>query len=88
MLAPSLSTFMKMPELRGGVRSLLIPTSSPAEPWLPMRDCAAECVFGAIAVADVISEFAFLLAALFLFWTGWLRWTLAGGLGDCLGSRP
>lgn len=85
--APALATFMKMPELRGGVRFLAIPIFFAGIAVTANARLRREMRFGAIAVADVLGELAFLLVALFLLWNGWPRWALAGGLGARLAGQ-
>jgi O-antigen/teichoic acid export membrane protein len=78
--APALASIMKMPELREGVRLLCIPFLLEGVAVTANARLRRDMRFGALAVADVLGEVAFLGVALGLLWYHLPAWSLAGGL--------
>lgn len=78
--APALAHLMRMPELREGVRLLCIPFLLEGAAVTANARLRREMRFGALAVADVLAEVAFLAVALGLLWYRLPAWSLAGGL--------
>ena len=79
--APTLAHLMRMPELREGVRLLCIPFLLEGAAVTANARLRRDMRFGALAVADVLGEVAFLGVALGLLWNRLPTWSLAGGLG-------
>ena len=78
--APTLAHLMRMPELREGVRLLCIPFLLEGAAVTANARLRRDMRFGALAVADVLAEVAFLVVALGLLWYRLPTWSLAGGL--------
>jgi PST family polysaccharide transporter len=78
--APALAHLMRMPELRQGVRLLCIPFLLEGAAVTANARLRRDMRFGALAVADVLGEVAFLGVALGLLWYRLPTWSLAGGL--------
>lgn len=79
--APGIARLMEMPQLSLGIRLLCVPlmldsTTAPANARL-----RREMRFGALALADVIAEIAFLVTAIVLLWIGRPDLSLAAALG-------
>ncbi len=83
--APALANIMKMPELREGVRLLCIPFLLEGAAVTANARLRRDMRFGALAVADVLGELAFLAVALGLLWCRLPAWSLAGGLAARFG---
>jgi O-antigen/teichoic acid export membrane protein len=75
--APGLEHLMKMPGLREGVRLLCIPFLLEGAAVTANARLRRDLRFGALAIADVLGEMAFLVAALFLLWKRLPQWSLA-----------
>ncbi len=76
--APALAHLMKMPELREGMRLLCIPFLLEGAAVTANARLRRDMRFGALAVADVLGEVAFLVVALGLLWYRLPTWSLAG----------
>ena len=85
--APALASIMKMPELREGVRLLCIPFLLEGAAVTANARLRRDMRFGALAVADVLAEVAFLAVALGLLWYRMPVWSLAGGLAARFGAH-
>lgn len=85
--APALASIMKMPELREGVRLLCIPFLLEGAAVTANARLRRDLRFGALAMADVLGEIAFLAVALGLLWKGWPTWSLAAGLAARFGMH-
>ena len=85
--APGLARVMKIPELRDGTRLLCIPFLLEGAAVTANAQLRRELRFGALAVADVFGELAFLSVALFLLWHGMAQWSLAAGLAARYGAH-
>src|SRR5260221_2059756 len=83
--APALAQFMKMPELRQGLRLLCIPFFLEGAAITANARLRRDLRFGALAAADVLAECAFLAVALVLLWYRMPTWSLAGGLAARFG---
>ncbi len=79
--APALAHVMKMPDLQQGMRLLCIPFLLEGAAVTANARLRRDMRFGALAVADVLAEIAFLVVALGLLWYRLPTWSLAGGLG-------
>jgi polysaccharide transporter, PST family len=85
--APALAHLMKMPQLREGVRLLCIPFLLEGAAVTANARLRRDMRFGALAVADVLGEIAFLAVALGLLWYRLPAWSLAGGLAARFGAH-
>jgi PST family polysaccharide transporter len=85
--APGLEHLMKMPGLREGVRLLCIPFLLEGAAVTANARLRRDLRFGALAIADVLGEMAFLVAALFLLWKRLPQCSLAGGLAARLAAH-
>lgn len=79
--APAIAEAMAMPALTGGIRLVCVPvllegTSATSNARLRRR-----LKFRVLAAADVLSEAAFIVAAVAVVWAGYPRLSLAAGLG-------
>jgi O-antigen/teichoic acid export membrane protein len=83
--APALASFMKMPELREGMRLLCIPFLLEGAAATANARLRRDLRFGPLAAADVFAEIAFLVVALGLLWRGVPTWSLPAGLAARFG---
>lgn len=79
--APLAARAMAMPELAAGIRLLCIPILLEGTAVTANARLRRALRFGALAVADVIGEAAFLMVALAMLWAGYPRLSLASALG-------
>ncbi len=79
--APLAARAMAMPELAAGIRMLCIPILLEGTAVTANARLRRLLRFGALAVADVIGEAAFLMVALAMLWAGYPRLSLASALG-------
>lgn len=77
--APFLAQIMNMPGLSPDVRLLCIPLAVEGCAITSSARLKRELRFGAVAMAEVLSEVVFLVVALLLLWGGSPRWALPGG---------
>jgi O-antigen/teichoic acid export membrane protein len=78
--APAISELMGMSGLQGGIRLLCLPIMLEGTAVAANARLRRRLHFGALAVADVVAEVAFIAVALILLWRGMPMWSLPGGL--------
>ncbi len=78
--APAIARVMAMPELVAGLRLICLPILLEGSAVTANARLRRRLNFGALAVADVLGEIAFLTVAFILLWTDHPRSSLAGGL--------
>jgi O-antigen/teichoic acid export membrane protein len=78
--APAIAAMMAMPELVASIRLICLPVLLEGTAVTSNARLRRRLRFGALAVADVVAEVAFLAAALLLIWAGFPQLSLAGGL--------
>lgn len=77
--APVVARIMQMPALSPSVRLLCIPLALEGCAMTSSARLKRELRFGAVAMAEVLSEVVFLVVAIVLLWQGYPRWSLPGG---------
>ncbi len=87
MLAPMLAKLMAMPNLRLGLRLICLPLLIQGTATMGYARLRRELRFGALALADVLAEIAFLATALVLLAKGMSQWSLTGALAARLAAR-
>jgi O-antigen/teichoic acid export membrane protein len=87
IVAPMLAKLMAMPRLRLGLRLICLPLLLQGTATVGSARLRRELRFGALALADVLGEVAFLTAALVLLAKGMAQWSLAGALAARLAAR-
>ncbi|MGH7933632.1 MAG: oligosaccharide flippase family protein, partial [Candidatus Binataceae bacterium] len=80
LLAPFIAVAMEMPALTFGIRLMCIPLALEGTAISANARLRRELRFGALALADVVGEVAFLAAAFILLWLNYPELSLAGGL--------
>lgn len=78
--AAHIASWMKMPELRAGIRLMCLPIFIEGTSMLGSARLQRGLKFGALALADVLAEVAFLVCSIALLLGGLPRWSLVGGL--------
>jgi len=79
--APLVARAMAMPDLSFGIRLICLPMFFEGTAIIAIASLSRELKFGALALADVIAELAFLATAFVVLWRGQPQWSLAAGLG-------
>ena len=79
--APLLARIMHMPRLVTGIEVLCIPILLEGTAVTANARLRRALRFGALAIADVVGEAGFLVAALAVLWSGYPRASLPAGLG-------
>jgi PST family polysaccharide transporter len=87
VLAPTIGQWMAMPDLVVGIRLLAIPICVDCLSATSSARLQRGLRFGRLALAEVASEVAFVVTALAIVHTEWMRWSLALGLGARLAVR-
>lgn len=80
LTATQIAGWMDMPELKSGIRLMCVPIFIEGTSMMSNARLERALRFGALALADVLAEVAFVAGALVLLMIGLPQWSLIGGL--------